>query len=86
MILSDGDEAKGFKTNKMVMWDLIQRQTVCGLQMRSRRGSMEALRGSSSAVVGGGDLAGAFFPAACRLIPPAMEGRRQDVTTRVPRC
>ncbi|CAG7864236.1 unnamed protein product [Brassica rapa] len=54
--------------------------------MRSRRGSMEALRGSSSAVVGGGDLAGAFFPAACRLIPPAMEGRRQDVTTRVPRC
>ena len=86
MILSDGDEAKGLKTNKMEMWDLIQRRTVWGLRMRSRRSSMEALRGSSSAVVGGGGLAGAFFLDDVSLDFSGDGERRQDVTTRVPRC
>ncbi|KAG5382877.1 hypothetical protein IGI04_034347 [Brassica rapa subsp. trilocularis] len=70
----------------MEMWDLIQRRTVWGLRMRSRRSSMEALRGSSSAVVGGGGLAGVFFLGDVSLDFSGDGERCQDVTTRVPRC
>ncbi|KAF3596906.1 hypothetical protein DY000_02027941 [Brassica cretica] len=79
------DLRRRFSTVNPFLKDVILALPVCFLCCRSRRGSMEALRERSSAVDGGGDIAGAF-PGDTSLDSSGDGGMIRDLATRIPRC